>query len=226
MFGRIARRYDAMNRLMSAGMDGAWRRRAASEARVPHGGVALDVGTGTGDLAIALARSAPGARAVGVDYTPAMLRQAPAKGRARDVGCRATWVLADGARLPFAESSFDAVASAFVLRNLEDLLGALREMARVTRPGGRVVALEMSPDAKPAFRPLFWLYFGQLVPLLGRALATDGQAYTYLPASVAVFVDRAAVARAMEAAGLSPLPALRMMLGAVVLHRAEKPKNR
>jgi demethylmenaquinone methyltransferase / 2-methoxy-6-polyprenyl-1,4-benzoquinol methylase len=125
--------------------------------------------------------------------------------------------------LPFGDASFHAVASAFVLRNFVDLPLALTEMARVTRPGGRVVALEIAPDVAAAWRPLVRLYFGQMVPRLGAWLTGDHEAYAYLPRSVAAFLDRAAVARAMTAAGLAPLPERRLMLGAVVIHVGRRP---
>jgi demethylmenaquinone methyltransferase / 2-methoxy-6-polyprenyl-1,4-benzoquinol methylase len=225
MFGRIAGRYDLMNALMTGGLDRVWRRWATDEAALPPGGVALDVGTGTGDLALALAASAPGARVVGLDYTAPMLRRAPAKAARSPVGDRVTWVLGDGQRLPFPDGTFDAVTSAFVLRNFADLDAAFAEMARVVRPGGRVVALEISPDAAPVWRTAFDLYFQRVVPRLGRLIGGDDTAYRYLPASVAAFLDAGSVARRLAAAGLDPLPPRRLMLGSVAIHRAVRPDS-
>jgi demethylmenaquinone methyltransferase/2-methoxy-6-polyprenyl-1,4-benzoquinol methylase len=222
MFGRIAGRYDRVNRIMSGGLDGGWRRAAAREAALPPGGLALDLGTGTGDLALALARSAPGVRVVGVDYTWPMLRLAPAKAATSGLALRTAWAAADAGCLPFPDATFDSVASAFVLRNLADLRSAAAEMARVTRPGGRVVALEIAPDSAPMWRPVFRAYFHHVVPALGRLLGGDRQAYTYLPASVAAFLDGAAVADALAAAGLRPLAARRLMMGSVAIHRGLK----
>jgi demethylmenaquinone methyltransferase/2-methoxy-6-polyprenyl-1,4-benzoquinol methylase len=218
MFGRIAPSYDKVNMLMALGRDSAWRRRAARAASLPPRGIALDVGTGTGELARELATLAPDAHVVGLDYTPAMLARAPARMRRHSAGLAVSWLIGDGQRLPFADGSFDAVTSAFVLRNLTDLDQAFAEMARVTRPGGRVVALEISPTVAPAARPFFDLYFRRLVPLLGGAISGDRTAYTYLPASVAGFPVPSAIAGIMRRAGLVPLPASRLMLGSVFIH--------
>jgi demethylmenaquinone methyltransferase/2-methoxy-6-polyprenyl-1,4-benzoquinol methylase len=225
MFGRIAGRYDRMNALMTAGLDGYWRRRTARAAELPEGGIALDIGTGTGDLAFALARSAPGAHVIGADYTPEMLRLAPAKAAARSLAGQTSWSQADGQALPFYDGAFDAVTSAFVLRNFADLGAALSEMARVVRPGGRVVALEISPTETPLWSPLFRLYFERLVPLVGRLVAGDDTAYRYLPASVAAFLTPEAVAERMRSVGLAPLTPYRLMLGSVVIHVGVRPRD-
>jgi demethylmenaquinone methyltransferase/2-methoxy-6-polyprenyl-1,4-benzoquinol methylase len=225
MFARIAGRYDLMNALMTGGMDRRWRRAAVTEAALPPGGLALDVGTGTGDLALALASSAPHARVIGLDYTAPMLHRAPSKAAATGLERSTSWALGDGQRLPFADDTFDAVASAFVLRNFVDLAAAYREMSRVTRPGGRVIALEIAPDGAPVWRDLFALHFRLLVPLMGRLIAGDAEAYSYLPASVAAFLDGASIAQLMRRSGLRPLPPLRFMLGSVAIHRGLKPEH-
>lgn len=225
MFGRIAGRYDAMNRIMTAGLDGRWRRIAAEIAAVPPGGLALDVGAGTGDLALTLARSAPGARVIGVDYTAAMLAPAPAKARraGAEVDERTGWARADGHRLPFAADTFDAVTSAFVLRNLADLPAAVAEMARVTRPGGRVVALEISPAAPAWWRAVFEPYFRFVVPIVGRLVTGDRGAYEYLPASAAAFLSPPEIARLMHGAGLITTPAQELLFGSIAIHVGHKP---
>jgi len=223
MFGRIAGRYDVMNALMTGGLDRVWRRWTVQAACLPAGGIALDVGTGTGDLALNLAERVPGARVIGLDYTAPMLALAPAKAARRPEGARTSWVLGDGQRLPFPDATFDAVTSAFVLRNFVDLSAAFREMARVTRPGGRVVALEIAPDAAPIWRAAFELYFQHVVPRLGRLIAGDAVAYTYLPDSVAQFLDTASVARLMAEAGLAPSAPRRLMFGSVVIHGGRRP---
>lgn len=223
MFDRIAARYDRMNRVMTGGQDGRWRRVAAREARLPEGGTALDVGTGTGDLAFALARAARGARVVGVDYTGGMVARAPHKAAAQGLAGRAAFARADGQRLPFADASFDAVASAFVLRNFADLAAAYAEMARVTRPGGRVVALEISPVSGTLWSAVFNAYFRHVVPRLGALVAGDAGAYRYLPASAAAFLSPDGVAETMRGAGLEPLPALPLMGGTLAVHRGVKP---
>lgn len=223
MFGRIAGRYDRMNRIMTAGLDGRWRRLAAEAAAVPPGGTVLDLGTGTGDLALDLARWTAAGRVVGVDYTAPMLALAPGKAARRGLAGRAAWAQADAQRLPFADNRFDAVTSAFVLRNLTDLYTAYAEMARVLRPGRRVVALEISPAGRRAWRPLFEAYFQQVVPRLGARVTGDPNAYSYLPESVAAFLDPEALARVMRDAGLVPLPPRRLMFGSLVIHIAFKP---
>lgn len=223
MFGRIAARYDVMNRLMTGGLDGAWRRRAAAAAGLSAGGLALDVGCGTGDLTLALAAAAPGARAVGADYTAPMLAPAPGKAARAGLAARTAFARADGHRLPFADGAFDAVASAFVLRNFADLGAAFGEMARVVRPGGRVVSLEICPPTAGPWRLAFALYFNRIVPLVGRLVAGDGGAYRYLPASAAAFLTPAGVAEVMAAAGLTPLPARPLMGGALAIHVGVKP---
>lgn len=218
MFGRIAGRYDLMNRLMTGGLDGLWRRRTAHEAATPDGGFALDVGTGTGDLAFALARSAAGARVVGIDYTAPMLARAPGKAARAHLADRSAWARADGHRLPFADGTFDSVSSAFVLRNFSDLDGAYREMARVVRPGGRVVALEICPPTSAFWRVAFQLYFNRVIPLLGRVISGDGGAYRYLPASAAAFLTPSGVAERMRLGGLTALAPRRLMGGALAIH--------
>jgi demethylmenaquinone methyltransferase/2-methoxy-6-polyprenyl-1,4-benzoquinol methylase len=223
MFGRIAQRYDLMNALMTGGLDRVWRRWTVDEAALPAGGLALDVGTGTGDVALALAASADDSRVIGLDYTGPMIALAPAKASHHAAGSRVTWMLGDGHRLPFADRTFDAVTSAFVLRNFVDLPLAFSEMARVTRPGGRVVALEIAPDGAPLWRELFETYFNRVVPVIGRLIAGDTVAYSYLPDSVAGFHDTPAVASIMADSGLQPLPARRLMLGTVVIHRGVRP---
>lgn len=224
MFDRIAHRYDLMNRVMTGGLDGRWRRIAATEAALPAGGLALDVGTGTGDLAFELARMTEGARVIGVDYTGGMLARAPGKAQHIGLDGRATFARGDGQRLPFADGSFDAVTSAFVLRNFADLGAAYAEMARVTRPGGRVIALEISPVAGTLWSTLFNAYFRFVVPRLGALLAGDSGAYRYLPASAAAFLAPEGVAATMRVAGLEPLPALGLMGGTLAVHRGVKPR--
>jgi demethylmenaquinone methyltransferase / 2-methoxy-6-polyprenyl-1,4-benzoquinol methylase len=187
MFDRIAPVYDAMNRAMTVGLDRRWRRLAA-ESVVRPGDRVLDACCGTGDLA--LADRAAGGDVVGVDFSERMLERARRK--APDV----EWVHADATDLPFEDGAFDAVTVGFGIRNLPDLESGLRELARVTRPGGRLGCLEITRP-KGVLRPFFRLWFDGLVPLAGRVLP-GGAAYSYLPASVRRFPgpeDLEAVAR-------------------------------
>ncbi len=220
MFGRIVPRYDALNRLMSLGMDGRWRRLAAGTTR-PHGARALDIGTGTGDLAMELRRQGA-ARVIGADFSPEMLAAASRKGIGSDA--RLSWILADALRLPFPDGSFDCVTNAFVLRNLADLRAGLTEMARVLRPGGRLVCLDMTQPPRGPFGALYRLYFNRLVPRLAGAISGDPPAYRYLPSSLEGFPDAGAMAELLGDVGLAGVHVRRLGGGAVALHVALKPK--
>ena len=214
MFTRIADRYDLMNSLMTAGRHHAWRRATARAAAAAPAGPILDLATGTGDLAIAVRRDDPTRDVVGADFSLGMLRHAR-----RKLGtARGALVAADALTLPFAEGAFACVVSAFLLRNLVDLERGLREMRRVTRPGGRVVALEITRVAVPVWGGIFGVYFHRLVPAIGAVVARDRQAYTYLPASVDRFLTARELATAMERAGLRDVRWRSFALGTVALH--------
>jgi demethylmenaquinone methyltransferase/2-methoxy-6-polyprenyl-1,4-benzoquinol methylase len=222
MFGRIARRYDLMNSLMTFGLDRGWRAAAVRVAAPPVSGLALDVGTGTGKLALRLAEEMPGGHVLAADFTVPMLRagQAAVRGQARG---RVDLVAADALELPFGSDTFDCVVSAFAVRNLADVERGFREQARVVKPAGRVVCLELTTPSNPLFGRLFRLYFRGLIPRLGGLIAGDSQAYTYLPESVAQFLRPDALAAAMYAAGLERVRYRRLGLGAVALHVGAKP---
>jgi demethylmenaquinone methyltransferase/2-methoxy-6-polyprenyl-1,4-benzoquinol methylase len=217
MFTRIARRYDLMNSLMTAGRHHAWRRLTAAAVAAGPPGPALDLATGTGDLALALRAAAPSRPVVGADFSEAMLRQARAKCAAR--GEREVRLLAgDALALPFADKTFACVTSAFLLRNLADLAAGLAEMRRVTMAGGLVAALEITRPGVPGWDALFGLYFHRVVPLLGALVAGDRAAYTYLPQSVERFVTPAELGALMERAGLRAVRWRRLGLGTIALH--------
>jgi len=217
MFTRIAARYDRMNSLMTGGRHHAWRRHVARLAAAALPGPALDLATGTADLALALRALDPTRLVVGGDFAEGMLREARAKLGARDAR-RVPLVACDALALPFPSRTFACVMSAFLLRNLEDLETGLREMRRVTMPGGSVLALEIVRPDVPVWGALFGLYFGRVVPALGALVAGDRQAYTYLPRSVDRFVTPAELARAMERAGLRDVHWRRLGLGTIALH--------
>lgn len=217
MFTRIAARYDLMNSLMTGGRHHAWRRHVARLAATAPPGPALDLATGTADLALALRALDPTRLVVGGDFAEGMLREARVKLGARGAR-RVPLVACDALTLPFASRTFACVMSAFLLRNLEDLETGLREMRRVTMQGGSVLALEIVRPDVPVWGALFGLYFGRVVPALGALVARDRQAYTYLPRSVDRFVRPTELARAMARAGLRDVRWRRLGLGTIALH--------
>lgn len=224
MFGRIARVYDLMNRLMTVGLDRRWRRFAARKVALQSGQVALDIGTGTGDLAFTVLRvSAADARVIGVDFTPEMLDIGRAKAARMGLSDRVEFRLGDGERLAFGDATFDAVCSAFVVRNLADLHAGFSEMLRVVKPGGRVACLEISHPYLPVFATAFHLYFDRLVPLLGKLIGKSFDAYSYLPSSVTVFPDAPHLRGIMQDAGWADVHYFYLFGGAVAVHTGSRP---
>lgn len=215
MFSRISPQYDRMNRLMTAGLDGRWRRAAVAAAE-PRGADVLDIGCGTGDLSEEFRRA--GARSVaGADFSAAMLA------RARDKAAGGDWLQADALRLPFGDGTFDAVASAFVLRNLVDLPAAFAEMARVLHPGGRIVALDITHPPPGPLGSLMRFGFEQGVTRLAGALSGQGRAYRYLPNSLEGYPPADELSRLIEAAGAADVRYRRFGGGMVALHTGRKP---
>jgi demethylmenaquinone methyltransferase / 2-methoxy-6-polyprenyl-1,4-benzoquinol methylase len=212
MFDRITPAYDRMNRVMSAGMDGLWRGRAVRCAGLAPGASAIDVCCGTGDLAIELldAVSTRG-RVVGLDFSERMLEAARAK------SSHVEWMQGDALALPFGDGEFDAATVGFGVRNLPDIERGFREMARVVRGGGRVVCLELTEPPR-LVAPFARLWTDRAVPLLGRLIAREADAYRYLPASVHRFPPAAELAAVMRAAGLERVQYRRLSGGAVALH--------
>jgi demethylmenaquinone methyltransferase/2-methoxy-6-polyprenyl-1,4-benzoquinol methylase len=219
MFGRIVRRYDLMNRLMTGGMDARWRRKAVTAALGAGNERALDVATGTGDLAIALANG--GFReVVGVDFAPEMIAAAEDKRHGRsDI----TFQVADAMALPFPDNHFDAVTVSFGLRNMKDYQAAITEMTRVVKPGGRWICLELTPYRTPVLGNLFNWYFTRVVPRVGGWLSGDAEAYHYLPTSVASFPDAKTLLDLMGIAGLAAVEYELLGMGTVALHVGIKP---
>jgi demethylmenaquinone methyltransferase/2-methoxy-6-polyprenyl-1,4-benzoquinol methylase len=234
MFDRIAGVYDLMNTAMTAGLHHRWRARAADEARVAPGSRVLDVATGTGDLAIELARRvAPGGEVVGSDFAEGMLARARAKAAAGGAPVTPRFEWGDALSLPYAESSFDAATVGFGARNFDDLDAGLREMVRVVRPGGRVVVLEITTPTRAPLSLFYGVWFDRLVPAIGRLVGAlsalrsgrDGQddstvadAYTYLPSSVKRFPSPEGLAAEMERAGLSAIRYRLLAGGIVAIH--------
>ena len=223
MFARIARRYDLLNMVMTGGQHRRWRSLATRMATDGLQGPALDIATGTGDFAFALARRPGIDSVVGVDFVPQMVAVARGKAWRRKRRSPVEFFLSDALALPFADDTFVCATSGFSLRNVSDLPGALAEMARVVRHGGRVVILELTPFKRNGpFPILFRLYFHRLVPLLGGLLAGDREAYTYLPQSVDVFPTAGELARLMEKVGLRAVTYRKVGLGTVAVHVGEK----
>jgi len=209
MFDRIAGVYDVMNSVMTAGLHHRWRERAADLAALRSGGRALDVATGTGDLAIELSRRVgPSGEVIGSDFSEGMLEHA----RRKAPGLRFEW--GDALALPYEDDRFDAATVGFGARNFSDLEQGIREMARVVRPGGKVVVLEITTPSRPPLSTFFSLWFDRIVPLLGRF----DDAYTYLPNSVKRFPGPEALGGVLAGAGLTDVRWVLTAGGIIALH--------
>ena len=217
MFDRIAGVYDLMNTAMTAGLHHRWRERAADRAELAPGDSALDVCCGTGDLALALApRVGAQGRVVGCDFSEPMLELARGKAAERGIS-QVSFEWADALELPYEDAGFDAVTVGFGVRNLADLDTGLREMARVLRPGGRLVILEITQPQRPPLSIFFSLWFDRVVPLLGT-VAGDRAAYTYLPESVKRFPPPEGLAASMEEAGFERIRYTVLAGGIIAIH--------
>lgn len=220
MFDAIARRYDLLNRLISFGVDQRWRRRTVAALELGPGAKVLDLATGTGDLALMLARSPAQPSVVGVDPSRNMLAIGEEKVRRAGLEERVAMRFGDAQRLDFDDATFDGVTIAFGIRNVPDRPAALREMARVTRPGGRVAILELSEPRRGLFGALARLHVHHLVPWLG-GLLSGSREYRYLQQSIAVFPPPPDFASLMRGAGLSVLAVEPLTFGACCLYVGE-----
>jgi demethylmenaquinone methyltransferase/2-methoxy-6-polyprenyl-1,4-benzoquinol methylase len=220
MFDRIAGPYDLMNRLMTAGLDRRWRSLAARESGVGRGATVLDACCGTGDLALELARVVGrSGQVTGLDFSAEMLRRAERKS-AGDHAARVEWVRGDATAMPFADDSFSAATIAFGLRNLPDAEAGLRELARVVRPGGRVVCLEITRPSHGPLKGFYSLWFDRGIPAIGKVLDRRG-AYSYLPASVRRFPGPEPLGEAFHRAGMTDVRYRLLAGGIVALHVGE-----
>ncbi len=223
MFARISPRYDLMNSLMTGGMHHRWKRVTADLTGRNAVGPALDVATGTGDLAFALADCSNVTEVVGVDLLPEMLsianrRRAAGSNYAQTVH----FVQGDALRLPFPDDSFVGATAGFSLRNMPDVPSAIREMARVVAPGGRVTTLELTPMPPGIASSMGRFYFHRVVPLMGQLVAGERTAYTYLPDSVDYFLTADGLADVFRQAGLIDVGYRRLGFGGVALHFGDR----
>ena len=221
MFRRIAHRYDLLNRLMTIGQDVRWRKELIGHLGLNSGSVVLDLGAGTGDIALEISRRHPTAMVVASDFTAEMVLV----GRQRPGGARVSWVIADAMHLPFASECADAVVSGFLLRNVPDVPHSLQEQQRTLKPGGRVGSLDTTPPSQNWLRPFLEFHLHTVIPLLGKLVAGDAEAYTYLPDSTEKFLTAEDLATRFEKAGFQLVGYVRRMLGTIGIHWGTKPSQ-
>ena len=214
MFTQVAKRYDLMNRLMTGGQDIRWRRMVIKLARIDNSSALLDLGTGTGDIAREATTQFPQARVIASDFTHEMMR----------VGKKISalnFSTADALKLPFKDSSFDAVTSGFLMRNVIDLQKALEEQFRMLKPGGRIVILDTTRPKKNILSPFIWVHMHVIIPTLGTLLTGQREAYNYLPDTTEGFVTAEELAARMIAAGFKKVDFKRLMFGTIAIHWGE-----
>lgn len=223
MFDAIAGKYDLLNRVLSAGVDRRWRRHAIRSLQLTGRERVLDLCTGTADLAIAALTAAPGAaRAIGVDFSAAMLGIARTKLRRRQLTDAVALVRGDATRSPLADQSVDAVTVAFGIRNIEDTAAACAEIRRVLVPGGRIAILEFAIPATPCVRTVYLWYFNRVLPRVGRLVSRHNAAYRYLPASVGAFAPPEAFVELLRRSGFTDVAAEPLTFGIVFLYTGRR----
>jgi demethylmenaquinone methyltransferase/2-methoxy-6-polyprenyl-1,4-benzoquinol methylase len=226
MFSRIARRYDLMNRVMTAGQDTRWRRAVIDLAGLPEGGWLLDLGAGTGDLAREALRQQSAGQVVAADFTLEMMRVGQERSRCQPLYVSGlVWSAANATQLPFPERTFEAVVSGFLLRNVTDLPRSLAEQYRVLKPGGRLVALDTTPPPRTPLAPLIRLHLHTVIPALGRLIAGQAEAYQYLPDSTEGFLEPEQLAARLQETGFQDVRFQRLMFGTIAIHWARKPNT-
>lgn len=218
MFGRIANRYDLMNRLMTFGQDMRWRRFVIEKASLPPNGRLLDLAIGTGDIAFVGLEQHPEITAYGADFALPMM--VVGKGRTR--GDRVRWSQGDALSLPYPDNTFDAVVSGYLLRNVIDLDRCLAEQRRVVKPGGMIVALDTTPPEPSLLRPFIDIHLRYIIPTLGRLIADAPDAYEYLPSSTQAFKEPQQLVEIMVRAGLTDVAYQTFMFGTMAVHWGQK----
>jgi demethylmenaquinone methyltransferase/2-methoxy-6-polyprenyl-1,4-benzoquinol methylase len=222
MFGRVARRYNILNRVMTFGQDMRWRRFVVQKAQLPNGGAMLDLATGTGDIAFEALRVTPNATVVGADFALPMMEV----GQALPSGTSVFWTGADALQLPYPSNRFDAVTSGYLVRNVIDIPRTLSEQLRVLKPGGRIVILETTPPPNNILKPFITLHLKYGIPLLGRIIGGKdaADAYKYLPESTQAFKTPEELAGLLRQAGYVNVAYRTFMLGTMAVHWGEKPR--
>lgn len=223
MFDSIAPAYDFMNRAMTLGIDKIWRKKAVGMVARTNPERILDVATGTGDLALALASAIPGSRITGVDLSEGMISVGRKKIEKAGLSGRITLEAADCLALPFDDNRFDALTVAYGVRNFADIPAGLREMQRVIRPGGMVCIVELSTPVNPIVKPLYRLYTRGVIPLVGRLISKDTRAYSYLPESIEAVPQRERMLALMEDAGFDTTAYRPLTFGVCTIYTALKP---
>lgn len=221
MFGRIAHRYDLLNRLMTFGQDVSWRKELIEKLNIQPNETVLDLGAGTGDLALEIKKRHPDTFVVASDLTPEMVLV----GKERPGGDQISWVISDAQNLPFKKESAGVVVSGYLLRNVPDVPRTLSEQHRVLGSGGRVASLDTTPPRDNWMRPFLEFHMHRVIPFLGSLIAGDSEAYTYLPDSTEQFLTAENLAEAFTAAGFSAVTFARRMFGTMGLHWGEKEIN-
>jgi demethylmenaquinone methyltransferase / 2-methoxy-6-polyprenyl-1,4-benzoquinol methylase len=222
MFDNIAYRYDFLNHLLSLGIDILWRKKAVRYIGTIKPKTILDVASGTGDFAFEALSLHPN-KIIGFDLSEGMMKFGREKARKMNVSDRVEFVKGDSEKMPFADNSFDAVTVGFGVRNFENLEEGLREMYRVTRPGGRIAILEASMPKNAIIHGFFSLYFGKIVPLIGKLFSKDARAYSYLPESVLAFPHGLEFVRILENIGFTNVKWEPLTFGTCAFYSMEKP---
>ena len=215
MFTKIAHRYDLMNRLMTGGQDIRWRKQVIKLARLTPNASLLDLGTGTGDLAREALLQEPQAKVTAADFTVEMMRVGKKSGNLQ-------FSAADALNLPFKDTTFDAVVSGFLMRNVTDIQQALKEQYRALKPGGRIVILDTTRPKKNILSPFIWIHMHFIIPTVGGLLSGERDAYNYVPDTTENFLTAEQLAARMIAAGFKQVDFKRLMFGTIGMHWGEK----